>query len=178
MHGARVVFCVHVRCSLVVSVSLEQLPKEVHMGGALQGTGLSSIYPVQQIPWGWNPQFSGQTGAIPPFGMHVPQQQSLQAVLQQLLQLGVVQQQQVQQLLQILPQQLQQIQHLIQFVAQQTYQQQSYQTPLHYQQSFFPTAGFGMSPFGAPANWLGTSQGSLPQIFTGQGGIGQSGYVM
>jgi hypothetical protein len=134
------------------------------MGGALQGTGLSSVYP-QQIPWGWNPQLSGQSGAIPPFGPYVPQQlQSLQITLQHLMQLGVVQQQQIQQLLQIVPQQLQQIQHLIQFIAQQYQQQAAYQTPLmHSHPSFFPSAGFGVS---------------LPQIFSGQGGVGQTGYVM
>lgn len=137
------------------------------MGGALQGTGLSSVYPAQQVPWGWNPLLSGQAGAIPPFGTHVPQQlQSVQITLQQLLQLGVVQQQQIQQLLQIVPQQLQQIQQLIQFIAQPYQQQayQTYQTPLmHSQPSFFPNAGFGVS---------------LPQIFAGQGGVGQTGYVM
>jgi len=134
------------------------------MGGALQGTGLSSVYPVQQVPWGWNPLLSGQAGAIPPFGTQVPQQlQSVQFTLQHLMQLGVVQQQQIQQLLQIVPQQLQQIQYLIQFIAQQPYQQ-AYQTPLmHSQPSFFPNAGFGVS---------------LPQIFSGQGGVGQTGYVM
>lgn len=140
--------------------------------GALLGTGTPSVYPSQQIPWGFNPQLSGLSGATVPFGAHVPQQlQQLQAAVHQLLQNGFVQQQQIQQLLQIVPQQLQQIHQLIQFVAQHA---QSYPY-----QSFLQNAGYPVPSFGAPSPWLGSSPGTQTQLFGGQGAFGtQGGYVM
>ena len=142
------------------------------MGGALQGFGTPSVYPTPQLPWAAGPQSSGQFGG--PFGSFVPQQlQQLQAAVQQLLQTGYVQHQQIQQLLHIVPQQLQHIQQLIQFVAQQTSQSSPWQ-----QNQPFPNVGYPMA-FGHPSGWLGSSPGTQPQFFGGQGGFGgQSGYVM
>ena len=143
------------------------------MGGALQGFGTPSVYPTPQLPWASGPQSSGQFGG--PFGSYVPQQlQQLQAAVQQLLQTGYLQQQQVQQLLHIVPQQLQQIQHLIQFVVQQAYQQ----SPMSASQPFSPNAGYSLSSFGTPSGWLATPPTTQSQFF-GQGGFGgPSGYVM
>jgi hypothetical protein len=147
------------------------------MGGALQGIGSPSVYP-QSTPWGWAPQFGGQTGGQ--FGTHVPQQlQTLQAAFYQLLQVEGLQLQhklqQIQQLAQIIPQQLQQIQYLTQFVAQQA----SHQSPLHASQPFLPNTSQYLSSFGTPPGWLGTFPTPQPQMFGGQGGFGgQSGYVM
>ena len=150
------------------------------MAGAQQGTGTLTGYPMQQFPWGqpWGGggvgSFPGQQLFTPQLGQgggsYVPQQlHLLQTSVQQLLQLGYVQQQYIQQLLQTIPLQLHQIQHLIQFALQQTHQ-----SPWQGQQSFLP-GGF-------PS--LGPSQGLQPQMFGGQGGFGpqgfggQGGYVM
>ena len=104
-----------------------------------------------------------------PFVSHGPQQLwQLQAALQQLLQLGSIQQQQLQQLLQLVPLQLHQIQQLIQFVSQQ--QQQPYQMP--YGHPYGPAAGFGLPSIGGPG-WLAGTQPIQPPVFAGQ-----AGYVM
>jgi hypothetical protein len=145
------------------------------MGGALQGFGTPTGYPTQTQPWGFTPQLTGQSGVTGLYGPQVPQQlQQLQAAVHHLLQTEFAQQQQIQQLLHIVPQQLQQIQQLVQFVAQQT----SQSSPFHQTQPF-PNVGYPMTSFGYPSGWLGSSPGTQPQLFGGQGGFGgQSGYVM
>jgi hypothetical protein len=144
------------------------------MGGALQGIGTPTGYPTPTLPWGFTPQLSGQSGVTSLYGPQVPQLlQQLQAAVHHLLQTEFVQQQQLQQLVHIVPQQLYQIQQLIQFVAQQTSQSSPWQQP------FLPNGGYPMASFGHPSGWLGSSPGTQPQIFAGQGGFGgQSGYVM
>ena len=146
------------------------------MGGALQGIGTPTGYPTPMSPWGFNPQLTGQGGVTSLYGPQVPQLlQQLQVAVQHLLQTEFVQQQQIQQLLHIVPQQLQQIQQLIQFVAQQT----SQSSPFYQNQSFLPNVGYPLASFGHPSGWLGSSPGTQPQIFGGQGVFGgQSGYVM
>jgi hypothetical protein len=146
------------------------------MGGALQGIGTPTGYPTPTLPWGFTPQLSGQSGVSSLYGPQVPQLlQQLQAAVHHLLQTEFVQQQLLQQLVQIVPQQLQQIQQLIQFVAQQT----SQSSPWQQIQPFLPNVGYPMTSFGHPSGWLGSSPGTQPQIFAGQGGFGgQSGYVM
>jgi len=126
------------------------------------------------LPWGFTPQLSGQSGVTSLYGPQVPQLlQQLQAAVHHLLQTEFVQQQQLQQLVHIVPQQLYQIQKLIQCGAQQTSQSSPWQQP------FLPNAGYPMQSFGHPSGWLGSSPGTQPQIFAGQGGFGgQSGYVM
>lgn len=149
------------------------------MGGALQGFGTPTGYPTPTLPWGFTPQLSGQIGVTSLSGLYGPQVpqllQQLQAAVHHLLQTEFVQQQQLQQLVHIVPQQLQQIQQLIQFVAQQT----SQGSPWQQIQPFLPNVGYPMTSFGHPSGWLGSSPGTQPQIFAGQGGFGgQSGYVM
>ena len=163
------------------------------MGGALQGIGTPTVYPTPTLPWGFTPQLSGQIGVSSLYGPQVPQLlQQLQAAVHHLLQTEFVQQQQLQQLVQlvqivpqqlqqlqqlvyIVPQQLQQLQQLIQFVAQQT----SQSSPWQQIQPFLPNVGYPMTSFGHPSGWLGSSPGTQPQIFAGQGAFGgQSGYVM
>jgi hypothetical protein len=103
---------------------------------------------------------------VSPFTSHVPPQLwQLQAALQQLLQVGYVQQQQLQQLQQLVPLQLQQIQQLIQLVAQQ----QTYPTP-HVHPYGLPTS-FATPSIGP--GWLAATQSMQPQLFAGQ-----AGYVM
>ena len=151
------------------------------MGGALQGIGTPTGYPTQTQPWGFNPQVGfnpqmiGQSGVSSLYGPQVPQLlQQLQAAVQHLVQTEFAQQQQIQQLLHIVPQQLQQIQQAISFVAQQA--NQSSQLPASQP---FPNVGYPMTSFGYPSGWLGSSPGTQPQLFGGQGGFGgQSGYVM
>jgi len=144
------------------------------MGGVLQGIGTPTGYPPPTLPWGYTPQLTGQSG-VSLYGPQVPQLlQQLQVAVHHLLQTEFVQQQQIQQLLHVVPQQLYQIQQLIQFVAQQTSQNSPWQS-----QSFPPNVGYPLTSFGVPSGWLGSSPGSQPQIFGGQGGFGgQSGYVM
>jgi len=144
------------------------------MGAALQGIGTPTGYPSQALPWGFTPQLTGQYGVTGLYGPQVPQLlQQLQGAVHHLLQTEFVQQQQIQQLLHIVPQQLQHIQQLIQFVAQQTSQSSPWQ-----QNQPFPNVGYPMA-FGHPSGWLGSSPGTQPQFFGGQGGFGgQSGYVM
>jgi hypothetical protein len=146
------------------------------MGGALQGIGTPTGYPIPQALWGLNPPLTGQFGVTTPFGPYVPQQlQQLQVAVHQLLQNGFVQQQHLQQLLLIVPQQLQQIQQLVQFVAQQA----SQLSPFHQIQPFLPNATYPMTAFGPSSGWLGSSPATQPQLYGAQGGFGgQSGYVM